>query len=156
MVVDRLVPDAGGDPLRYGLAVRDRFLGVYTAVLADILDDRGRRDQTLPPEIRPLAPGTRLARCESLQTVVPPGERMWGDTNVLVRCVRPHAWSVPVPVSDVPAVSLPASCCSSVLSAACARAWSQPSGSATRWLERRTRLIMSKGACSPSDQRSKR
>jgi 4-hydroxy-4-methyl-2-oxoglutarate aldolase len=61
MVVDRLVPDAGGDPLRYGLAVRDRFLGVYTAVLADILDDRGRRDQTLPPEIRPLAPGTRLA-----------------------------------------------------------------------------------------------
>ena len=50
-------------------------------------------------EAWPLAPGTRLARCESLQTVVPPGERMWGDTNVLVRCVRPHAWSVPVPVS---------------------------------------------------------
>ena len=50
-------------------------------------------------EALPLAPGTRLARCESLQTVVPPGERMWGDSSVLVRCVRPYAWSVPVPVS---------------------------------------------------------
>jgi flagella basal body P-ring formation protein FlgA len=50
-------------------------------------------------EALPLDPHTRLARCESLQTVVPAGERMWGDTSVLVRCVRPHAWSVLVPVS---------------------------------------------------------
>jgi flagella basal body P-ring formation protein FlgA len=46
----------------------------------------------------PLDPGTRLARCESLQTVLPPGARVWGNTTVLVRCVRPHAWSLPVPV----------------------------------------------------------
>jgi regulator of RNase E activity RraA len=41
--------------------VRERFLSVYTAALADILDGRGYREQVLPPELRPLAPGTRLA-----------------------------------------------------------------------------------------------
>ena len=41
--------------------MRARFLRIYTAALADILDERGRREQTLPPEIRPLLPGTRLA-----------------------------------------------------------------------------------------------
>ena len=41
--------------------MRDRFLGIYTAALADILDARGRHEQTLPPSIRPLRPGTRLA-----------------------------------------------------------------------------------------------
>jgi 4-hydroxy-4-methyl-2-oxoglutarate aldolase len=41
--------------------MRDRFLRVYTAALADILDDRGLRSQTLPPDLRPLVPGTRLA-----------------------------------------------------------------------------------------------
>jgi regulator of RNase E activity RraA len=41
--------------------VRDRFSSVYTAALADVLDDRGLREQVLPPAIRPLAPGTRLA-----------------------------------------------------------------------------------------------
>jgi regulator of RNase E activity RraA len=34
---------------------------VYTAALTDVLDDRGHRTQTLPPAIRPLVPGTRLA-----------------------------------------------------------------------------------------------
>jgi regulator of RNase E activity RraA len=41
--------------------VRDRFGAIYTAALADILDDNGFRAQTLPPSIRPLAPGTALA-----------------------------------------------------------------------------------------------
>jgi 4-hydroxy-4-methyl-2-oxoglutarate aldolase len=41
--------------------VRERFSAVYTAALADVLDDRGYREQVLPPEIRGLAPGTRLA-----------------------------------------------------------------------------------------------
>jgi regulator of RNase E activity RraA len=41
--------------------MRDRFAGVYTAALTDVLDDRGHRTQTLPPAIRPLVPGTRLA-----------------------------------------------------------------------------------------------
>jgi 4-hydroxy-4-methyl-2-oxoglutarate aldolase len=41
--------------------VRERFLGIYTAALADILDARGLRHQTLPTGIRPLAPGTKLA-----------------------------------------------------------------------------------------------
>jgi 4-hydroxy-4-methyl-2-oxoglutarate aldolase len=41
--------------------VRERFLAIYTAALADILDARGLREQTLPPSIRPLAAGTRLS-----------------------------------------------------------------------------------------------
>lgn len=41
--------------------MRERFATIYTAALADILDGLGHRDQTLPPSIRPLAPGTKLA-----------------------------------------------------------------------------------------------
>jgi regulator of RNase E activity RraA len=41
--------------------VRDRFSRIYTAALTDVLDNRGHREQTLPVEIRPLVPGTRVA-----------------------------------------------------------------------------------------------
>ncbi|HEY7730641.1 MAG TPA: RraA family protein [Gaiellaceae bacterium] len=41
--------------------MRERFAAVYTAALTDVLDERGRRTQTLPPAIRPLVPGMRLA-----------------------------------------------------------------------------------------------
>jgi 4-hydroxy-4-methyl-2-oxoglutarate aldolase len=41
--------------------VRDRFAAIYTAALADILDARGYREQTLPPAIGPLQQGSRLA-----------------------------------------------------------------------------------------------
>jgi 4-hydroxy-4-methyl-2-oxoglutarate aldolase len=41
--------------------VRERFAAIYTAVLADILDARGLQEQTFPPSIRPLEPGTRVA-----------------------------------------------------------------------------------------------
>jgi 4-hydroxy-4-methyl-2-oxoglutarate aldolase len=41
--------------------MRERFAGVYTAALADVLDERGLREQTLPPQIRPLVPGMRVA-----------------------------------------------------------------------------------------------
>ena len=42
-------------------ALRERFEGIYTAALADILDTRGYRTQTLPPSIRPLERGTKVA-----------------------------------------------------------------------------------------------
>jgi 4-hydroxy-4-methyl-2-oxoglutarate aldolase len=41
--------------------MRERLARVYTAALADVLDDRGLREQVLPPEIRAVAPGMRLA-----------------------------------------------------------------------------------------------
>ena len=41
--------------------MRERFAAIYTAALADILDARGFHDQTLPPSIRPLEPGTTVA-----------------------------------------------------------------------------------------------
>lgn len=42
-------------------ALRERFEAIYTAALADILDTRGYRAQTLPPSIRPLERGMKLA-----------------------------------------------------------------------------------------------
>jgi regulator of RNase E activity RraA len=42
-------------------ALSERFGAVYTAALADVLDTRGYRDQTLPPGIRPLQAGMTLA-----------------------------------------------------------------------------------------------
>ena len=51
-----------GRSLRWELsAVRERFEAIYAAALADILDARGFHHQTLPPSIRPLERGTRLA-----------------------------------------------------------------------------------------------
>jgi regulator of RNase E activity RraA len=41
--------------------VRERLASVYTAAIADILDARGYHNQTLPPSIRPLSEGTKLA-----------------------------------------------------------------------------------------------
>jgi 4-hydroxy-4-methyl-2-oxoglutarate aldolase len=41
--------------------VRGRFAAIYAAALADILDERGYHDQTLPPSIRALEPGARVA-----------------------------------------------------------------------------------------------
>lgn len=41
--------------------MKERFAAIYTAALADILDARGLHDQTLPPAIRPLQLGMRVA-----------------------------------------------------------------------------------------------
>lgn len=41
--------------------MRQRFAAVPTAALVDVMDDLGLREQTLPPTIRALAPGMRLA-----------------------------------------------------------------------------------------------
>ena len=41
--------------------LRARFGAVYTAALTDVMDDLGRRHQTLPPEVVPLEPGARVA-----------------------------------------------------------------------------------------------
>ena len=38
-----------------------RFSALYTGALTDVLDRRGHLQQTLPPELHPLRPGTRLA-----------------------------------------------------------------------------------------------
>lgn len=38
-----------------------RFSALYTGALTDVLDRRGHMQQTLPPELLPLRPGTRLS-----------------------------------------------------------------------------------------------
>jgi 4-hydroxy-4-methyl-2-oxoglutarate aldolase len=57
------VVDATGSPAQAGSrsGVQRRFSAIYTAALADILDARGLHEQTLPPSIRPLERGLRLA-----------------------------------------------------------------------------------------------
>ena len=57
--------------------MRERFAALYTAALADVLDDRGLRHQTLPPELRPVAPGMRLAG-EAFTVAGEPGEQATG------------------------------------------------------------------------------
>jgi flagella basal body P-ring formation protein FlgA len=44
-------------------------------------------------------PRTRLPRCERLQAFLAPGVRLWGSTNVGVRCVQPEAWTLYLPVT---------------------------------------------------------
>jgi 4-hydroxy-4-methyl-2-oxoglutarate aldolase len=39
----------------------DRLAGLYTPVVADVLDRLGRREQCLRADIRPLFPGARAA-----------------------------------------------------------------------------------------------
>jgi flagella basal body P-ring formation protein FlgA len=62
----------------------------------------------------PLDPRSKLPRCDNLQAFLAPGVKLWGSTNVGVRCMRPEAWSVFVPVmikvmADVVVTSRPIS-----------------------------------------------
>jgi flagellar basal body P-ring formation protein FlgA len=43
-------------------------------------------------------PRLRLNRCESLEAFLPTGARLWGNSTVGVRCLRPERWSLFVPV----------------------------------------------------------
>jgi 4-hydroxy-4-methyl-2-oxoglutarate aldolase len=72
--------------------MRERFADIYTAALADILDARGLRDQTLPPSIRPLEPGSRLAG-EAFTVLGGPSESP--DYDTAIRRVLSMLGSVP-------------------------------------------------------------
>jgi flagella basal body P-ring formation protein FlgA len=58
--------------------------------------------RTLPGRVEtavaPPDPRTRLARCERLQAFLAPGVKLWGSSNVGVRCVQPEAWTLFLPV----------------------------------------------------------
>lgn len=45
-------------------------------------------------------PRLRLAPCERIETLLPPGTRLWGQTRLALRCTQgPVAWNVMVPVT---------------------------------------------------------
>lgn len=44
-------------------------------------------------------PRLKLAKCEYLEPYFPAGARLWGNSNVGVRCLAPATWSIYVPVS---------------------------------------------------------
>ena len=49
--------------------------------------------------IASIDPRTQLPRCENLQPFLPPNAKMWGSTNVGLRCTRPASWSLFVGVT---------------------------------------------------------
>jgi flagella basal body P-ring formation protein FlgA len=40
----------------------------------------------------------KLARCAKLETHLPPGNRLWGNLSIGVRCHAPSTWAIHVPV----------------------------------------------------------
>ena len=45
-------------------------------------------------EVGPLDERLQLSACQSLQTYLPAGTRLWGRSNVGVRCQKPESWSM--------------------------------------------------------------
>jgi flagellar basal body P-ring formation protein FlgA len=65
------------------------FVRGQTANLpGEVIVEAGALDQRL-----------QLHACESLQPYLPAGARLWGRSNVGVRCQRPEGWSIIVPVT---------------------------------------------------------
>jgi flagella basal body P-ring formation protein FlgA len=50
-------------------------------------------------EVGAIDAGLTLAPCGRMEPFLPPGARLWGRTNVRVRCVEGAAWTVWVPVT---------------------------------------------------------
>ena len=74
-------------------ALIDRLDALYTAVVADVLDRLGRRDQCLRPEVRPLAPDSRCAGVARTVRTIPaptlePPEPYTGEMEA-VAALRP-------------------------------------------------------------------
>jgi 4-hydroxy-4-methyl-2-oxoglutarate aldolase len=72
--------------------MRERFAALYTAALVDVLDDHGLRRQTLPPEIRALAVGMRVAG-RAFTVAGEPGEQE--DWDAAIRATLAMLGSVP-------------------------------------------------------------
>lgn len=72
--------------------MRERFAAVPTAALVDVMDDLGRREQTLPPSIRALASGMRLAG-EAFTVEGRPSDH--GDWNASIRATLAMLGDVP-------------------------------------------------------------
>lgn len=58
--------------------------------------------QGLPGKVEitvgPLDPRSRLGHCSSYEPFIPAGSRLWGKTNIGVKCVNPSIWTVYIPV----------------------------------------------------------
>lgn len=47
----------------------------------------------------PLDPRLNLAACHETSYFVPPGSRLWGNTNIGVRCSAPNLWTIYIPAT---------------------------------------------------------
>jgi regulator of RNase E activity RraA len=109
------------------LGVVDRLEGLYSAVVADVLDHLGMRSQAMAPRIRPLYANARVAGFAATVYCVevsspPPDRSDWyrgeleavdalkpGDVMVVSTCPGCYwaSCSPPPPVTEVPAASSP-------------------------------------------------
>lgn len=54
---------------------------------------------TVQITVGPLDPRSQLGPCSSYEPFIPAGSRLWGKTNIGVKCVSPSLWTVYVPIS---------------------------------------------------------
>lgn len=61
--------------------------------------------QGLPGSVQisvgPLDPRSQLGPCSSYEPFIPAGSRLWGKTNIGVKCTSPSIWTVYVPINVV-------------------------------------------------------
>lgn len=75
--------------------MRARFAAIYTAALADVLDARGLHRQTLPPAIRALERGTRVAGPAFTVKGGPASNRHAAEYDAAIRKVLAMLGAVP-------------------------------------------------------------
>lgn len=85
------------------LAVLCRLAGAATDPVIDTAERYARlQTQGLPGKVSitvgRLDPRTQLPPCSAHEAYTPTGARLWGRTNIGVRCLGPNVWNVLVPV----------------------------------------------------------
>lgn len=85
------------------LGALSRLAGAAADPILDVAERYAQlQTQGLPGKVSitvgHLDPRTQLPPCTAHQAFTPPGARLWGKTNIGVRCLGPNVWSVLVPV----------------------------------------------------------
>jgi flagella basal body P-ring formation protein FlgA len=84
------------------LGLTSATVGAQTTLSAALNDYLRAQTTGLPGtvtvQIGQLDRHARLAACDAFEPFVPPGNRLWGNTTVGVRCLGPVRWTVYVPV----------------------------------------------------------
>ena len=79
---------------------QDQDLGeIQQAVAAFVRANTHTLPGKVDVAVSPLDPRTRLRSCETFEAFLGPNGRLWGSSSVGVRCLRPSAWTIYVPVT---------------------------------------------------------
>lgn len=83
-----MVPLAGAAPDALEETIR-RFAQIQTQGLPGVVQIA----------VGPLDPRSQLGPCSSYEPFTPAGSRLWGKTNIGVKCLSPSIWTVYVPIT---------------------------------------------------------